>query len=70
MSHKSRLVLTILSFFLGWIGIDRFYGGRIGLGILKIFFGLGIWHLVDFILAACGQQKDDNGNYISNWKTK
>lgn len=68
-SSKSRIILTILSFFLGWLGIDRFYGGRVGLGIAKLLTigGLGIWALVDFILAVCGSQKDGEGKLIREW---
>lgn len=51
-SPKSRLALTLLAFFLGYLGVDRFYGGRILLGILKLLtFGFGgLWILIDFIL--------------------
>nr|WP_237076510.1 TM2 domain-containing protein [Mycoplasma phocoeninasale] len=43
-SKKSRTALTLLSFFFGGLGIDRFYGGRVGLGLLKLFTagGFGI----------------------------
>ncbi|EFF41100.1 TM2 domain-containing protein [Mycoplasmopsis alligatoris] len=69
-SRKSRLALTLLSFFLGTFGVDRFYAGRIGLGLLKLltFGGLGIWALIDFVLAVIGTQKDDEGKYISDWQ--
>ncbi|WP_029512470.1 TM2 domain-containing protein [Mycoplasmopsis iners] len=70
VSPKSRLAVTLLSFFLGGLGIDRFYGGKIGLGVCKLLFGwltLGIWPLVDFILAVCGYQKDGNGLLIKEW---
>lgn len=68
-SKKSRLVLSLLSWFLGGLGVDRFYGGRIGLGVGKLltFGGFGIWALIDFILAVCGKQKDAEGKEISNW---
>ncbi|WLP85380.1 TM2 domain-containing protein [Mycoplasma seminis] len=68
-SNKSRLALTLLSFFLGGFGIDRFYAGRIGLGIAKLLTagGLGVWALVDFILAVCGAQKDSEGRSIDKW---
>ncbi|TNK81645.1 hypothetical protein C4M96_04845, partial [Mycoplasmopsis pullorum] len=40
VSNKSRVVLVILSFFLGALAIDRFYAGRIGLGIAKLLLGV------------------------------
>lgn len=45
------------------LGIDRFYTGRIALGILKILTigGLGIWVLVDVILIANGRARDKDG---------
>ncbi|MCY2902728.1 TM2 domain-containing protein [Mycoplasmopsis arginini] len=69
MSEKSRTILTLLSFFLGGLGIDRFYGGRIILGVLKLLTagGFGIWALVDFILAVCGAQRDGQGQLIRKW---
>ena len=40
-SRKSKTVAIILSIFLGWAGIDRFYLGDIAFGILKLLtFGL------------------------------
>ena len=70
ISNKSRLVLCILSWFLGSFGIDRFYAGRTGLGILKLitFGGLTFWTLIDFILAISGNMKDNEGRKIKQWK--
>lgn len=40
---KNRIVAIVLALFLGWIGIHKFYLGRVGLGILYlIFFWTGI----------------------------
>lgn len=52
--NKNYLVALLLSYFLGSIGADRFYLGKIGTGIAKLvtFGGLGIWHLVDMLLVA------------------
>ncbi len=69
VSPKSRLATTLLAFFLGGIGVHRFYLGKIGTGILMIVTlgGLGIWSLIDFIMAVAGVMKDKQGRPIKNW---
>jgi len=49
---KKWIVALLLSIFLGGLGIDRFYLGYIGTGILKLITGggFGIWWLIDLIL--------------------
>ena len=56
----------LLSFFLGWLGIDRFYLGYTGLGVLKLVTGgaCGIWSLVDSILIAMNKLPDSNGKLL------
>ena len=60
---KDWLVTLLLSIFVGGLGIDRFYLGHIGLGILKLitFGGCGIWWLIDLIIIVTGGMKDANG---------
>lgn len=50
--EKNKLVALLLCFFLGALGIHRFYEGKIGTGILWLFtLGLGgVGVLVDFII--------------------
>ncbi len=56
----------LLSIFLGWLGIDRFYLGKIGTGILKLitFGGFGIWWLIDLILIATNSMTDKQGKKL------
>ena len=62
-SDKDWLTAVLLSFFVGVLGIDRFYLGHIGLGILKLITlgGCGIWALIDLVLIAMGNVNDKNG---------
>ncbi len=68
-SAKSRLAATLLCFFLGGIGIHRFYVGKIGTGILMIVTlgGLGVWVLIDFIMILIGSFRDIDRKVLSNW---
>lgn len=52
---KNKWVAFFLCFFLGYLGIHRFYEGKVGTGILWLLTcGLGgIGVLVDLILIAC-----------------
>ncbi len=61
---KDKTTALILSIFLGSIGVDRFYLGKVGTGILKLLTvgGFGIWWLIDVILIATGSMKDKDGN--------
>lgn len=73
VSPKSRLATTLLCILPASIvliaGIHRFYLGKIGTGILMLLTlgGLGIWTLVDFIMAVAGVMKDKEGKIIKNW---
>lgn len=62
-SNKDWLTAVLLSFFVGVLGIDRFYLGHTGLGILKLVTlgGCGIWALIDLVLIAMGNVTDSNG---------
>jgi hypothetical protein len=63
---KEWLVALLLSIFVGYFGVDRFYIGHVGLGLLKLFTfgGCGIWWLVDVILIATNSLKDSQGRAL------
>jgi len=64
--RKDWLTALLLSIFLGQLGVDRFYMGYIGLGILKLLTGggCGIWWLIDVILIAVNSLKDAQGREL------
>lgn len=67
-SEKEWLVTLLLCFFLGALGVHRFYVGKIGTGILQLITvgGCGIWTLIDLIMIITGNFKDKEGNEIKN----
>lgn len=63
-SDKSWATAILISFFLGAIGIDRFYLGYTGLGVAKLLLNwltFGIWSLIDFILIVMRKVPDAYG---------
>ena len=69
-NQRSYNTTWILSLVLGTLGVDRFYMGYIGLGILKLLTsgGFGVWYLVDLILILTGQMKDANGQALAGYE--
>ena len=66
-TQKSWIVALLLCFFVGVLGVHRFYVGKVGTGILQLltFGGLGIWSLIDFILILVGSFKDKQGQPLA-----
>lgn len=64
---KDYLTALLLSILVGSLGVDRFYMGYIGLGILKLFTmgGCGIWWLIDLILIATRKLNSADGQPLS-----
>jgi TM2 domain-containing membrane protein YozV len=63
VSEKGFVPAILLCFFLGALGVHRFYVGKIGTGLLMLFTmgGFGLWVLVDFIMLVTGGFKDKAG---------
>ena len=68
-SDKSFVVTWLFATFLGYFGVDRFYLGKIGTGVLKlaVLGGCGIWVLVG-ILVLVGAQRDKVGRRLAGYE--
>ena len=67
---KSFIVTWLLAWFLGVFGIDRFYLGKTGTGVLKLLTlgGCFVWALIDTILVLAGVTKDSNGYPLAGYE--
>lgn len=52
IDFKDPTMLLIISIFVGYLGVDRFMLGEIGLRVLKLltFGGCGIWSIIDWCI--------------------
>jgi TM2 domain-containing membrane protein YozV len=64
--QRHFLAAFFFSFFLGTFGVDRFYLGYIGSGILKLitFGGFGVWTIIDLFVINAGAMKDKQGQEL------
>jgi len=62
---KSQLVAALLCFFLGGLGIHRFYLGYTWQGVVQLLTGggCGIWALIDFIRILTGGLQPKDSEY-------
>ncbi|TAE11967.1 MAG: TM2 domain-containing protein [Bacteroidetes bacterium] len=62
---KNWLVAFLLAFFLGTLGIGRFYLGYTWQGVVQLLTlgGLGIWALIDWIRILTKSLKPKDGDY-------
>ncbi len=66
VGDKGFVPAILLCFFLGALGLHRFYVGKIGTGILMILTlgGLGIWVIIDFVMIVIGKFTDTEGHAL------
>jgi len=64
---KSKLTAILLCFFLGSLGIHRFYLGYTLIGVIQLltFGGFLIWVIVDLIRLIIGSLKDSEDNDLA-----
>ncbi|WP_269078425.1 TM2 domain-containing protein [Demequina oxidasica] len=70
--QHSFLVTWLFAWILGYLGVDRFYLGKIGTGILKLITvgGFGIWYLIDVIMVLVGATRDKQGQKLAGYESK
>lgn len=68
--QRHFLAVFFIAFMWGPFGVDRFYLGKVGTGILKLITlgGAGIWALVDMYLILSGTMRDKQGRGMLQYK--
>ena len=65
-SSHNGVVLLLVCWLLGYLGVHRFMVGKVGTGILYLctlgLLGIGVF--IDFIMILVGSFKDKDGNVI------
>ena len=71
-STRSFVATWLLSWLFGTLGIDRFYLGKVGTGLLKLLTlgGLGLWTFVDLLVVLCGGQRDKDGLPLAGYRER
>jgi hypothetical protein len=66
--QKNFSTVWLLSLLLGVFGVDHFYLGKVGTGVVKLISlgGFGIWYIIDLIFILTGSARDKNGLPLAN----
>ena len=67
--EKTQLTAFLLCFFIGILGIHRFYMGYTTIGIIQLLTlgGCGIWAFIDLIMIITGDLKTADGKKLKSW---
>jgi TM2 domain-containing membrane protein YozV len=62
-------VTLLLCWLLGFLGVHRFYVGKVGTGVLMLVTGggFGIWWLIDLVTIIIGSFRDAEGQLVFTW---
>ena len=65
-SQRSYVVTLLLAFFLGFLGVHRFYTGYVFIGVIQLLTdgGCGIWTLIDNIALVMNSYRDADGKEL------
>ena len=69
VSEKKRSVALLLCVLYGWLGLHRFYAGKVGTALLMMLTigGFGIWYIIDLVWLVSGTFEDSEGKVIYDW---
>ena len=64
---RKKMTALLLSIFLGAYGVDRFYLGHTGMGVVKLLTcgGCGVLSIMDIIACATGSMTDARGRKLA-----
>ena len=67
--RRSHILTLLMAWFLGVLGIHRFYTGYVLIGIIQLLTagGFGIWILIDVISIVFNKYKDADGNELEGY---
>lgn len=68
LGYKTPWIMFFVAYFFGFLGVDRFMLGQVGLGLLKLLTcgGFGLWVIVDLFLVWGNTKKYNFDLFILN----